>query len=186
MESQVYKFYKELPPWAKGIVVVGGLAVIYFGGRSVFRKINQAKQAQDSKDSVRGAENDVRNLQNTGLRASYSDTQYKTWANSLQQAFEGCDPSGNITWGADSPLGVVSVWSTSGYKVAEIFNQLKNDIDYLKLLTAWGVRTYDACGWWTGDVKDVDLSKAISDELTDRERSNLNKILSKKGIKYKV
>ena len=98
----------------------------------IFKKINKAKTAQDSKESVKDAQNDIRVLQNTGIRASYSDTQYKSWANSLQQAFEGCDNSANITWGADSPLGTVSVWSTSGYKVAEIFNQLKNDIDYLR------------------------------------------------------
>ena len=83
-------------------------------------------------------------------------------------------------------MGAVSFWSTSGFKVAKIFAELKNDFDYLSLTTAWGIRTYDACGWFTGDVKDVDLAKAISDELTAREISNLNQILSKKGIKYKV
>jgi hypothetical protein len=67
-----------------------------------------------------------------------------------------------------------------------IFNQLKNNLDYLELSTAWGIRTYDACGWGTGDVKDVDLSKAIIDELNDGEVRDLNIILSKKGITYKV
>ena len=186
MANGAYKYYKELPAWAKGVVIVGGLAVIYFTGRTIFKKLREAKDAKDSKESVKDAQNDLKNLQNKGLRASFTPTQYKTWANTIEQAFEGCDPFGNITWGADSPLGVVSVWSRSGYKVATIFNQLKNDLDYLMLVTAWGVRTYDDCGWGTGDVKDVDLAKAIVDELNDRERNNLNKILAKKGIKYTI
>jgi hypothetical protein len=186
MANGVYKFYKDLPAWAKGVVVVGGLAVVYFTAKSIMRKIAEKKNAEDSREAVKDAQNDIKALNNNGVRASYSKTQYKTWANSIQQAFEGCDPSGNVSWGAESPLGAVSVWSTSGYKVATIFNQLKNDVDYLELATAWGIRTYDACGYFTGDVKDVDLIRAITDELTDREVSNLNKVLAKKGIKYKV
>ena len=186
MKDKAYSYYRELPPWAKGVVIVGGLFVVYLAGSAVLRKLTQAKNARDAKDAVRNADAEKRRLQSQGVRPSYPSSQYNTWANSIQQAFDGCDPTGQLSWGADSPLGAVSFWSTSGFKVAKIFAELKNDFDYLSLTTAWGIRTYDACGWFTGDVKDVDLAKAISDELTAREISNLNQILSKKGIKYKV
>jgi hypothetical protein len=185
-KAKLYEYYTELPSWAKGIVIVGGMAIVYFTTRTIFKRLRAAKDAQDSKRAVQDAEADRRRLSGNGMKASYSRTQYRTWANSLEQAYEGCDLSGQITWGADSPLGAVSFWSNSGYKTASIFNQLKNDVDYLELSIAWGVRTYDDCGYFTGDVKDVDLAKAIQDELTAREISNLNQILSKKGIKYRV
>lgn len=186
MKDKAYSYYKELPPWAKGVVIVGGLFVVYLAGNAILRKLKDAKTARDAKDAVRNSEAEKRRLQSQGVRPSYPSSQYNTWANSIQQAFDGCDPTGQLSWGADSPLGAVSFWSTSGFKVAKIFAELKNDLDYLSLTTAWGIRTYDACGWFTGDVKDVDLAKAISDELTAREISNLNEILRKKGIKYKV
>jgi hypothetical protein len=145
-----------------------------------------AKKSQDSREAVRESEKEKTRLQNSGIRPSFTKTQYQSWANAIQQAFEGCDFSGEITWGSDSPLGVASFWSSSGYKVASILNQLKNNLDYLELTTAWGIRSYDACGFWTGDIKDVDFPKAVQTELTAREINNLNQILTKKGISYKL
>ena len=185
-QGKALEVWSGLPTWAKGIIAVGGLAIIYFTGKGIIKRLARAKESQDSKESVKDASNDRASLLRKGLRPSFAPTQYKGWANSIEQSFEGCDPFGNIAWGADSPLGAVSYWSKSGYKVATIFGQLKNDIDFLDLVVAWGVRTYDDCGWGTGDVKDVDLFKAIEDELTDAERRDLNKILAKKSITYKV
>ena len=186
MKNQAYNYYKELPPWAKGVAIVGGLFVVYLAGTAVLRKLKQAKDARESREGLRESEAERRRLQGTGIRASYPASQYTTWANSIEQAFDGCDPTGQLTWGADSPLGAVSFWSSSGYKVATILAQLKNDLDYLNLTTAWGIRTYDACGWFTGNVTDVDFAKAVADELSAREISNLNEILKKKGITYKL
>lgn len=185
-QNKVLGFWNGLPTWAKGVIAVGGLSIIYFTSRSIVKSINAKKRREDSKKAVSNAEADKKELVRNGIRASFSQTQYQTWANSIQKSFEGCDPFGEITWGADSPLGAVSFWSKSGYNVAIIFNQLKNNLDFVSLMTAWGVRSYDDCGWGTGDVENVDLVQAITDELNSGERRDLNKILAKKGITYKV
>jgi len=185
-QSKALGFWSDLPAWAKGIIAVGGLAIVYFTSRTIIKKISSLKESKDSKEVTKDAKSDRTELIRKGLRPSFRETQYKGWANSMEESFEGCDSNINVTWGADSPLGKVSSWSTSGYKVATIFNQLKNDVDFLDLTIAWGVRTYDACGILTGDVKDADLFKAIDNELNDRERRNLNTILAKKGITYKI
>ena len=185
-QSKALEVWSGLPTWAKGIIAVGGLAIIYFTGKGIIKRLARAKESQDSKESVKDASNDRASLLRKGLKPSFPPTQYKGWANAIEQSFEGCDPFGNVTWGADSPLGTVSYWSKSGYNVAKIFAQLKNDVDFLTLVLAWGVRTYDECGILTGNVEDVDLFKAIDHELTDAERRDLNKILAKKGITYKV
>ena len=88
--------------------------------------------------------------------------------------------------GALGPMQIMPATAKLIYGKTVNKAQLKNDIDFLDLVVAWGVRTYDDCGWGTGDVKDVDLFKAIEDELTDAERRDLNKILAKKSITYKV
>ena len=185
-QNKVYQYYTELPPLAKGVVVVGGLAVVYFAGTSILRKFKEAKLAKDSKESVKAADAEKRRLQNSGQRATYPKSQYQSWANAIHQAFEGCDPFGQIAWGKDSPLGGLTYFSNSGYKVITTLNQLKNDIDYLELVTAWGVRTYDACGWFMGNIKDVDFGKALQEELSSGEIGDINKLLSKKGITYRV
>ena len=130
-QGKALEVWSGLPTWAKGIIAVGGLAIIYFTGRTIIKKINASKESKDSKESVKDATNNRASLLRKGLRPSFTETQYKGWANSIEQSFEGCDPFGNISWGADSPLGVVSYWSKSGYKVATIFAQLKNDIDFI-------------------------------------------------------
>ena len=74
----------------------------------------------------------------------------------------------------------------SGLQSSHDYESIKNDLDFIDLVIAWGVRTYDKCGILTGDVVDADLFKAITNDLTDRERRDVNTILSKKGITYKV
>ena len=36
---KVYQYYKDLPPWAKGVVVVGGAVVVYLVGSRVYRAV---------------------------------------------------------------------------------------------------------------------------------------------------
>ena len=49
MQDKVYNFYKELPPWAKGVIVVGGAAVVYFTATRIFRNIKNARNKRDAK-----------------------------------------------------------------------------------------------------------------------------------------
>lgn len=184
-QSKALEVWSGLPTWAKGIIAIGGVAILYFTSRTIIKKISSVKESKDVKELTRDAKSDRTALLRKGLRPTFSETQYKGWANAIEQAFEGCS-GGTITWGKDSPLGNVTTWSTAGYKVATIFNQLKNDLDFIDLVIAWGVRTYDKCGILTGDVVDADLFKAITNDLTDRERRDVNTILAKKRITYKV
>jgi len=61
---------------------------------------------------------------------------------------------------------------------------LKNDADFLLLKVSFGIKTYPDALW--GEVKNVSLEGAIQDELTNGTISELNKILSTKGITYRV
>ena len=74
--------------------------------------------------------------------------------------------------------------SYSGEYLYKIILQLKNNVDFLKLQTAFGVRTYDQCGIFNGDFTG-NLTQAVNDELTASEIAELNKQLTKKGIVYR-
>jgi len=41
MANKFYDYYKELPSWAKGVVVVGGLGVVYIFASQVIKKLKQ-------------------------------------------------------------------------------------------------------------------------------------------------
>ena len=179
-QNKTFEVWSGLPTWAKGVIAVGGLAIVYFTTRSILRGIKEKKSAKDQKETVTTQEKELRNLLNTGTRLSYPDGQYNSWADAIKNQFEGCDSGQNI-FSKDVPL--IGYWSGSGNKMKDIVNQLKNNADFLKLVNAWGVRTYDQCGWGTGDVSG-NLYNAVSDELDRGEIIALNNILKKKGITY--
>jgi len=181
-QSKALEIWNGLPTWAKGVIAVGGVAIVYFTTKTIFKKIKGKRDLKNQQETLNAQNADIRNLQNTGVRASYPDSQYKSWADSIQNQFDGCDYGQNV-FSADVPI--IGYWSSSGKKVKDIFDKLKNDLDYLKLSQAWGIRTYDQCGWGTGDVTG-NLSYAISDELDRGEIMGLNNLLAKKGISYRL
>ena len=179
MANKVFDYYKELPSWAKGVVVVGGIAIVYFTSKQLIARIKKQGEIKKDMAVVIDQQNEVKVLEQTGARASFSDSQYKSWADAIQKQFDGCDFS------YQNYILPESFFSYSGAKVYQILNNFKNNLDFLKLSTAWGIRTYDKCGLWNGNVENVSLSGAISDELTEIEIKDLNKLLTKKGITYR-
>ena len=166
--SGVYKVYSELPAWAKGVVVIGGIAIVYFTGRTIYRSIDKKVSAKKDAQTVRDVKDEIRQSQQNGKKQTYPDSQYKAWADSIEKSFDGCDP-----------------FETAQNTINRAVRELKNDTDWLKLVDAYGVRTYDQCGWWMGTFTG-NLYSAISDELDSAEKSYINKLLSERGITYKV
>ena len=37
--DKVYKYYTELPGWAKGVVIIGGLGIAYIVGTTIYKKV---------------------------------------------------------------------------------------------------------------------------------------------------
>tara|TARA_R110000868_G_scaffold101361_4_gene279085 strand:+ start:2664 stop:3224 length:561 start_codon:yes stop_codon:yes gene_type:complete len=185
MANKVYEIYKDLPSWAKGVVVIGGIAIVYFTTKSFLKKIKDSATQKKAMEVVVEQKKEIKDLETTGLIATFKDSQYKAWADALQNQFDGCDF--NIS---DWVSPILAIWnyynySNSGKKLVMIIAKFKNDLDFLKLSTAWGIRTYDQCGWGMGNVENATLSKAVSDELNNGEISKINDALSKQGIKYR-
>jgi hypothetical protein len=183
--AQKYSFYKDLPSWAKGVFVIGVGLVGYIVLNKVYKGIKGVADKSKEGKTTRDIQQELKDLQNQGVRKNFADSQYKAWADIIEQQFDGCDFKQNVFDMSDPLLGWAGSFSGSGKLVAGIFNQLKNNTDFAALVAAYGVRTYDQCGIWTGNVTG-NLYKAISDELDEGERRELNKKLATKGITYKV
>jgi hypothetical protein len=187
MQNKVYQFYKELPSWAKGIVAIGGIAIVYFTTKSIIKRLRIHSEGKKDRETLQTQETEIKNIQQGGAKATYFDSQYKTWATQLKEQYDGCDGSfGRPILQFIPPDWLFgTMWSNSGSATANIFMKLKNDVDYLKLSTAYGISTYDKCGLFNGDFTG-NLQSSIIDELDENERNSLNKILMKNGITYTV
>lgn len=167
MSNKVYSYYKELPSWAKGIVVVGGIAIIYFTSKQIIARIRTQAERKDAEKSVTDAKNELNELIKNGVRPTISQSQADSYSEQIVKQFKG----------ADLLLGSYAL-------VDKIFKSLKNDADYLLLKTSFKTRTYDDA--FFGQVKNVTLESAIQDELSQMRINDLNKTLEKQGIKYRV
>lgn len=176
MTNKFFEYYKELPGWAKGVVFIGGIGVVYIFSSQIIKKIKKDAEQRKAMEDIVTQKGELKNLLGTGMRLSYPISQYTAWANSLESQFSGCDVS-IVTYVAPSFL------SYSGKKLYSVIDALKNDADMLQLQVSWGIREYDACGLWNGNVKGT-LSYCVNDELDEVEVKAINTLLTKKGIKY--
>jgi hypothetical protein len=68
--DNIYKYYKDLPQWAKGVVVVGTLGAIYIIGSKIYSAL------QPKPREIVNIENDIDKLKNK-LKATYGDAMLK-------------------------------------------------------------------------------------------------------------
>ncbi len=187
MENKTAKFWYDLPNWSKGVIAVGGLTALYFAVTATLRRIKKGEENKKSREIINKVEDDIAKLQSSGMKLSYNNSQYNLWADSIAKTFSGCDweqpifPTGMTPW---IPIGFTG-WSGSGAKLANIMLKIKNDLDFAKLVSVYGIRTYDQCGTWpfAGDFTGS-LPSAVADELNDSEIATINKYLKDNKITY--
>ncbi len=153
-----------IPAWARGIIIIIILLVIIFIAYKLYKYISDRQGFSDRED-IRDTQSDLNDLIKKGVKPSYNQSQYSSWASALRQSFDGCG-TGNSVW-------------------ENIFKALKNDADVLALNATYGTRTYDGCNW-EGDYGDKTgtLAAALNDELSSSEISKINSMLSSKNIKF--
>lgn len=174
-----FQYYKGLPTWGKAVVIIGGGAIAWFAILNPIRKliIKQFDKAKSQK-TVNSANSDVNNLAGQGVKPSFTDTQYLAWAEAIVTQFAGCDFSVAVPFFPGINL------TYSGRTLYDIIGKLKNDADFAKLVSAFGVRTYDQCGFFTGNVENATLFNAVADELTTDEIQIINDKLKSQKINY--
>lgn len=200
MGLNIGQWYKDAPPTGKIIMIASGVAVLvvgYIAASQLISSLKQKAKEQKAQKEIVGFNNDLNQLQKSGVKATYQQSQYNQWADSIVQQFQGCDTSSyklDFSW-LLKDWGVVSAkandpsnYSNSGAAVLRIIQQLKNNADFLALQVAFGSRTYKGCGmlgtWFAGNVGPVTLTSAVIDELSSGEIAALNEVLKGQNITY--
>ena len=143
--------FKMLPWYIKLAIIIICFIAVWIIVRKIYRgitvPINTKQRAADARAEMTA-------LESNGERASYPDSKYQTLADDLEESMDG--------------------WGTWDDDLDDVFNELNNNIDYLKLEAAFGRRDgEDMIGWLKGD-----LSSSRLEEVND--------ILEQKGILYRV
>ncbi len=152
-----------MPPWAIGIIAVVVVGSAVWVGWKVYQKSKDRKDTAEGREEIKEVKGDLKELAKKDIKPSFADSRYQSLANQIQESLDGC--------------------GTNEQVVIKAFSEMMNDADVLKLVTAYGVREYDNCGYGTGDFKGT-LSQAIVNEMDVSERAKLNKSLAAKGITY--
>ncbi|NBX26671.1 MAG: hypothetical protein EBR55_00235 [Chitinophagia bacterium] len=168
------KFYNDLPNWAKGVVAIGGVAIVGVFGYKIYQDVKRKRDVRDASKSADEATKELKRLSFNGVNPTITKTQAINFSEKLVQAMNGC--------GTDEKM------------VYSVFNALKNDADIYLLISSFGVRYYTPCGasqpvsyarWLFNDKTfGGDLGTWLSYDLSSSEIDSINNILSKKGIKY--
>jgi hypothetical protein len=169
---KVYQYYKELPPWAKGVVVVGGAVVVYLVGSRVYRAVFPTEAQRKNRELEKNIDSEISKMQSNGKKASFSDSNYNTFANTIYNS---------MRFAVGDDYGTVE----------STLKRMKNDLDVAKLIKAFGLKQDYFFGLPTGDKMDLFtyIQKELGNEyggLTNYRVKRINEDWSKKGISYQI
>lgn len=170
----VYKYFKDLPPWAKGVVIVGGGAALYFTGVTIYHNYKRNQDNKDATKAADAAQKELVDLKAKGITPSLSGSQFQALSESLVQAMNGC--------------------GTDEQKVYNVFKQMKNDADIRQLIASFGLRYYEPCAasqpisylhWQINDkAYGGGLPTWLSYDLDASEIDAINAILKANRVNY--
>lgn len=172
MTKGFFKYYRELPPWAKGVVIVGGAAVVFILGRKIYKAVFPSDKEKKNKQLLQDVNTEIRTYTNQGIKPTFTDSQYETIANTIYNSMRYC-------------VG-------DDYATVEIkMKQMKNNIDVAKLIKAFGKRQDYCFGVPVGDEMDLFtyVQKELGNDyggLTNYRVRNINQDWKNKGITYTI
>ena len=169
---KVYQYYKDLPPWAKGVVVVGGALVVYLVGSRVYRAVFPTETQRKNRELEKNIDKEIAKLQASGKKASFSDSNYNTFANTIYNS---------MRYAVGDDYGTVEV----------TLKKMQNDLDVAKLIKAFDVKQDYFFGIPAGDKMDLFtyIQKELGNEyggLTNYRVKRINEDWKKKGISYQI
>jgi hypothetical protein len=171
-KDNLYKYYTELPQWAKGVVIVGGVGIVGLLGFRIYRKLFPSESERSAQQLVNSIVSDIQRWRREGLTQSYPDLEYQTLANAAYEGMRYC-------------VG------DSYSDVETIMKKMQNNLDVAMLVDAFRTRQNYCFGIPTGTP--LDLLSFVRKELgndwggiTDYRVKNINDNWQRKGITYKI
>lgn len=147
-KGTVYNFYKDLPPWAKGVAVVATIAGVALLSLQIWKAIKKVKDSKDSKAVSNSAGNTLNDLIRRGEKLSFPQSNYLSAANTVEKLLDGCERVG-------SEIQVVET----------ISRVVKKPIDWYYLVKVFGNRDIADCGTFGAAKTNYDLVTLVNDQL---------------------
>lgn len=169
MIEQTKNLYAGLPIWAKVAVGAGGVIILYAVGKKIATSIFGSADKKRYQVYSGQVDGDIKNLSNKGLKPSYKDSQYTSFANTIYNGMRYC---------VGDDYGTVE----------ETMKKMNNDLDVAKLIKAFGLRQ-DSCFGINGAQMDLFtyIQKELGNDyggLTNYRVQRINADWKKKGITY--
>ena len=175
MKNKFFDYYKDLPDWAKGVVVVGGLGVAYLFVSQIVTKIRKDAESKFDLQESDSANTDLQILAQQGVKPILSNTQIDNIINVLVESMNDC--------------------GTNEENVYNQFRKMNNLADVYALLKRWEIRYYRPCSitspisyakyLFNDKAFGGNLSTWLTYDLKPSEIQKINKILSDKRINFK-
>ena len=174
MKNKFYDYYKDLPPIAKGVVVIGGLGVAYIFVSQIIKKVRKDAGSKFDLQESTTANTDLQILAQQGIKPTLSNTQIDNIINVLVESMNDC--------------------GTNEENVYNQFRKLNNLADVYALLKRWEIRYYRPCAvespisysrYLLNDkLFGGNLSSWLTYDLETSEIKKINKILTDKNINF--
>lgn len=148
------------------LAIYGGIAIGLFTiGRKLglFKKSEEKKTKEETTKEVKG---DIIKEERKGNYPSFSKTQYRNFAATIWQGLN-CSV-------------FVCRDGTDEEKIYKVLRSLKNNTDWLKLQEAFGFKRIEFT------LQDGGLIQHLNADMSSKQLKEVNKILSERGITYKV
>lgn len=167
--KQVRNVGKSVEENQKAVMIIAGVGLAFLLVRGISKRISsgslfntKAETEQAATEQEKQTSKDLSGLTKKGIKPTYTDSQYKIFANSLEESMNG--------W-----------FGTDEKAVHLILVKLYNDADFLKLNQAFGFRRMEFT------LKYGDLSMWIRSDFADDKLGFeiCNEILKQRGITYR-
>jgi len=170
---------KSINGWVRGLIWVGTIAVVYVGGKAIYKKLFPSSEEISQQQRQQQLDDDLKTYSQTQT-LTFAPTQYNIDADAIVAAFSGCDWT---SFPDTAPIPLPDNLLSASYNtVHDIINSYKTELDLLQLKKSFATRTISKHSWCGGDYVDIDLEGAIINQLNGSEINKLNSLLASKGI----
>ena len=145
----------------KNIIVLGSIGLVagtFFGVRNI---IKRRKEQKAEKDYIAQIKDEQASFQQSGEKLSYPPSNYKQFADQLEQAMQYTGTYFNV--------------------IFDVMKQMKNNLDVIQLVKAFGTREI----YFWGFTYKFTLPEALRDELDPSDVAKINALFKSKKIQYR-
>lgn len=141
-------FFKDLPPYVRGIIIILIILVILFIGWKIYQYFKKKAENKGNTEVVSDAKTELDKAIRSGVNPSFTDSAYQATANTIQKLLDGCE-----------------IVSTEMDVILEVIKTVKNTADWNKLIIAFGTRDIADCGTFGLASSNYDLVSLLKDQL---------------------